>query len=179
MRTLVLGLGNPILGDDAIGLVVAEGLRERLADDPTVEIDVDFCGGLRLMERIVGYDDVVIIDAICSGEQLPGSVVLLEPGDLPTLHSSSSHDVSLPTALRLASDMGLQPPQVHIVAIAIKAASTLDFREELSPAVADAVPAAVQAVLSLLAQKDASAPARMPDRAQSTAAGRFSNGEDI
>ncbi len=57
MKTLVLGLGNPLLGDDAVGLRVAASLRGRLP--PDVELDEDYCGGLRLMERLAGYDRAV------------------------------------------------------------------------------------------------------------------------
>jgi hydrogenase maturation protease len=149
MRSLILGLGNPILGDDAIGLVVAEALRP-LVVAPDVEIDVDYWGGLRLMERLVGYDRAIIIDAICSGLNPPGTVLQLGPDDLPTHHSASAHDMTLPTALRLASTLGLHMPQTIII-IAIEAESTMDLGENLTPAVAAAVPQAANAVLACLA----------------------------
>ena len=74
----------------------------------------------------------------------------LGPDDLPTQHTASSHDVNLPTALRLAATMGLKMPECTI--LAIEAASVLDFTERLSPEVAEAVPVAVEAVLAEVSQ---------------------------
>ena len=158
MRTLILGLGNPILGDDSIGLRVAEAvqlyLAERLpahpAGDPeqTIEVDVEGNGGLRLMERLVGYDRAIIIDAICTGAHPAGSILQLGPDDLPTQHSASAHDMTLPTGLRLATTMGLKVP-AQITIVAVDAEQVLDFDEHLSPAVEAALPAAVATVLGL------------------------------
>lgn len=146
MKILVLGLGNPILGDDSAGLRVAELVRQRLPADSPVEVDVDYWGGLRLMERLVGYDRAVIIDAICTGTHPAGTILHLGPDDLPTQHSASAHDVNLPTALRLAATMGMiVPGEIRIVAI--EAEQVLDFSEECSPAVAAAVPLAADLVL--------------------------------
>ncbi|MBI5828855.1 MAG: hypothetical protein HZB20_04795 [Chloroflexi bacterium] len=67
MKTLILGLGNPILGDDALGLRVAALVRQRLPPGSAIEVDEEYWGGLRLMERLVGYDKAILIDAICTG----------------------------------------------------------------------------------------------------------------
>jgi hydrogenase maturation protease len=141
VRTLVLGLGNPLRGDDAIGLRVAEEVRRR---ELPVDVDVDSGGGLRVMERLVGYDRAVLVDAMISGGA-PGTVRRLDAEALRTQHTSSSHEVSLATALTLARRLGLSvPPQVPVVAVEI--APALEFREELSPEVQAALPAAVRAV---------------------------------
>jgi hydrogenase maturation protease len=63
MRTLVLGLGNPLLGDDAVGLKVAALVRERLGGAPGVDVEEEEAGGLRLMERMTGYDRAILVDA--------------------------------------------------------------------------------------------------------------------
>ena len=67
MKTLVLGLGNPVVSDDAVGLRVAAAMREALAARPDVELGEDYWGGLRLMERMIGFDAAVVVDAICTG----------------------------------------------------------------------------------------------------------------
>jgi hydrogenase maturation protease len=154
MRTLVLGLGNPILGDDGVGLAVAEAVQEKLisgaaAADSAVEVDTECNGGLQLMERLIGYDRAIIVDAIVTGSEQPGTVQRLVAGDLPTLHSGSAHDVTLPVALRLATRMGLKVPE-DIAIIAIEAVNVFDFDEHLTPAVAAAVPVAAEAVLACL-----------------------------
>lgn len=157
MRTLVLGLGNAILGDDRVGLAVAEAVRHRLPPDAGVEVDEEHHGGLRLMERLAGYDRAILIDALCAEGYLPGAVVRLGIDDVPTENSGSSHDLSLPAALRLGAELGLQMPHVAIVAVTARDVS--GFSEELSPAVAAAVPRAVETVL---AEARAGAPEPVP-----------------
>jgi hydrogenase maturation protease len=147
MTTLILGLGNPILGDDAVGVLAARMLQKRLAGRPGVEVDEEYHGGLRLMERLAGYDRAIIVDAICSGACPPGTLLRLGPGDLPTQHTASAHDVSLPTALQLAADMGLKVP-ARIEVFAVEAERVLDFSEECTPAVTAALPQVVAAVLA-------------------------------
>jgi hydrogenase maturation protease len=149
MRTLILGLGNPILGDDSAGLKVAEIVRRRMAFDPSIEVSEDYAGGLRLMERMIGYDQVIIVDAICTGAHPPGAVLHLNTSDIATQHTSSTHDLNLPTALQLAATMNLKMPE-RIRIIAIEAENVLEFSEQCSPAVTLALPRAAEAVLAEL-----------------------------
>jgi hydrogenase maturation protease len=154
-KILVVGLGNPILGDDGVGWRVAEHLREDLADLPSpVEIDCLSLGGLSLMERLIGYERVLLIDAIASGKKPPGTVSCFNINDLPDPlagHLGSAHDTSLQDAIGLGQAMGAQlPKQIWIVAV--EAITVYDFSEQLTPAVADAVPEAVQVVRQLISQ---------------------------
>ena len=150
MRTLILGLGNPILGDDGVGLRVAEALRDTLPSSADVDIEENYWGGLRLMEQMVGYDRAIVIDAICTHDHAAGTILRLSPYDMPTQRSASVHDVSLPTALRMAAELKLPMPH-EIIILAIVAHDVLDIGEQLSPAVAAAVPAAVAMVVDALA----------------------------
>ncbi|GAB6187521.1 hydrogenase maturation protease [Thermopirellula anaerolimosa] len=150
--TLVLGLGNPILTDDSVGLRVAAVLREEWADRSDVTVEEDCWGGLRLMERLAGFQQAVIVDAIQSGAP-PGTVHRLTPNDLPTQHSASAHDVSLPTALAFGRKMGLVlPTDDRLVLVAVEAADILTFGEACTPAVEAAIPHAVEAVREVLAE---------------------------
>lgn len=150
MRTLVLGLGNPILGDDSVGLRVAQEVRARLGGRPDVEVDEDYWGGLRLMERLVGYDRAIIVDAICGAGE-PGSIHHLSPNDIPTQRSASGHDTNLPTALALGRQMGARlPADDNILLIGIEAVNVLTFDASCTPQVEAAIPRAVEAVLAAL-----------------------------
>jgi hydrogenase maturation protease len=153
VRTLVLGLGNPLLGDDSVGLRVAEAVSRRLAGRSTVEVDVEYNGGLRLMERLTGYDRVILVDAVCTGRHPPGSVLRLGPEEVDTRHSASAHDVGLGTALRLGATMGLRMP-AELRILAIEAERVFEFDESCTPAVAAAVPRAADAVLAELGSGD-------------------------
>ncbi|MGB9633171.1 MAG: hydrogenase maturation protease [Chloroflexaceae bacterium] len=153
MRTLVLGLGNPILTDDSVGVRVAEEVRAALAPRPEAPVVVETAsvGGLALMEMLIGYDRAILIDALCRGDQAPGSLLRLTLRDVqalsPTERSVSPHDTSLGVALDLGQQMGLPLP-AEIVIYAITVTEVLDFGEEPTPPVAAAIPAAVDAVLA-------------------------------
>jgi hydrogenase maturation protease len=148
-RTLIVGLGNPILGDDGIGWRVADSVR---AIKPDVEVDCLALGGLSLMERLVGYERVIIVDSIQTRDGRIGQVYQFDLAELPDLsagHTTAAHDTSLQTAMRMGRAMGAAlPNQVHVVCI--EAERVYDFSEELTPQVAAAIPEATQAVIDLL-----------------------------
>lgn len=149
-RTLVIGLGNPLLTDDSVGLRVAARLRKQLAGRADVEVAEDYWGGLRLMERLVGYRRAIIIDATYTGG-VPGTIGESGIHDLPTRHSQSVHDVDLPTALALGRQAGAVLPDNHdIRLVTIEAADVLTFAERCTPLVEASVARAVEAVLRLL-----------------------------
>jgi len=154
-KTLVIGLGNPILGDDGVGWVVASEVEDRLRQTADhVEVDCLSLGGLSLMERLVGYRHVVLVDSLNTGQRPQGSVVtftLEELVDLTHGHASAAHDVSLKTALAMGRTLNVILPadkDVHVVAI--EAQHVYDFKESLSPIIAAAVLTAVQQVLDLI-----------------------------
>ena len=164
MKTLVIGLGNPILGDDGVGWVVAEQVRSVLENPPTtthdrqsVEVDCASLGGLSLMERFTGAERVILIDSIFTGEKTVGTVSQFTLEDLPDLsagHSASAHDTSLRNALNVGRSMHIVLPEDrNVIIVAIEAEAVYDFSQELSPAVALTVPQAVKTVLDLLDQK--------------------------
>ncbi len=152
-RTLILGLGNPILGDDGVGWKVAEAVQTRLGTlDTPSEVDFASLGGLSLMERMLGYERVILVDCMETGTAPVGAVRSMALSELanPTAgHSASAHDTSLITALEAANVMGAATPS-RVDVVAIEAKATYDFSEELSPEVAAAVPVATQEVLRLL-----------------------------
>jgi hydrogenase maturation protease len=150
MRTLVLGLGNPLISDDAVGLRVVERLKPLLADRGDVEVAEDYWGGLRLMEQMIGFDRAIVVDAVQSGAP-PGTIHTLTPDGVPTQRSASAHDVNLATALEFGRRAGARLPEnARIQIVAIEAADVLTFNERCTPAVEAAIPHAVEAVLRAL-----------------------------
>jgi hydrogenase maturation protease len=156
MKTLVIGLGNPILGDDGVGWKVAEAVSARLSScqRPAAHVEVDCAalGGLSLMERMVGYDRAIVIDAIGTGQRPPGEVSHFDLDELydPSAgHTTAVHDVSLMTAVRMGRSMGAVLPR-RITVVAVESPYTYDFTEELTPPVQAAVPVAAQTVIDLL-----------------------------
>ena len=155
MKTLVVGLGNPILTDDGVGVKVAYEVDKALSNTPQPDITVTEAsvGGLRLMELMVGYDRAIIIDAITTRNGEPGRVHRLTLEDLeaisPTQHSASAHDTTLVTALNAGNMMGLTLPN-EIVIYAVEVNNVIDFSEESTPAVTKSIPMVTRLVLDEL-----------------------------
>jgi hydrogenase maturation protease len=158
MKTLVLGLGNPLIADDRVGLRVVAELKPLLAGRSDIEVGEDYWGGLRLMERMVGFDRAVVVDAICT-KAPPGTIHRLTPDSIPTQKSNSAHDMTLPTALALGRQVDAHLPlDKNIRLIGIEAEDVLTFTEHCTPAVEAAIPQAVQAVLEELNRFEQSPP---------------------
>jgi hydrogenase maturation protease len=178
-KTLIIGLGNPILGDDGVGWVVAQEVEKRLSLPPfsappssppnfaelrknggmkggkgDLAIKCLALAGISLMEHMIGYQRVILIDSLNTGQYAQGEVVTFSLDSLEDLlhgHSASAHDLSLKGALKLGRSMGADLPEDHdIQIVAIEAAHVYDFTEELTLEIAAAVPIAVQKVMELL-----------------------------
>ena len=152
MKTLVIGLGNPILGDDGVGWKVARELSTRVDAGSSVEIDYAALGGLNLMERMLGYQRVIVIDSMETGQNPEGYVRVFPLAALENPyagHSASPHDASLMTALEAAKSAGAEIPS-RVDVVAIEAKNVYDFSDSLSPQIEKAVPIAVEQVLKLL-----------------------------
>jgi hydrogenase maturation protease len=160
MKTIIIGLGNPILSDDGVGWKVAEEVKKQLTSpeapllrEEGSQVDVEFLslGGISLMENLIGYDRAILIDAVTSKEEV-GSVTVSELTELPDVsafHLTSVHDTSLQNAIKLGKAMGaVLPGQVTVVGIVTHPVH--DFGEELSLPVSQAVPKAAQIVIELL-----------------------------
>lgn len=158
MKTLVLGLGNPILTDDGVGVKVAyaveRALTPKMRENTTVaEASV---GGLRLMEMMVGYERAILIDALVRPDgNKPGTIHQMTLDDLhaisPTQHSASAHDTTLSTALESGKQMGLALPQ-EIIIYAIEVENVTEFGEQLTSPVAEAIPKVTAAVLEKISE---------------------------
>jgi hydrogenase maturation protease len=145
VRTLVLGMGNPILSDDGFGLVVVERLKEQPLPDG-VSVTASEVAGLRLLELMRGYDKVVIVDALCSGSRSPGQITRFSGDDFRGGHRySSAHSIGIRTVLELGARLGYQMP-AEVVAYAVEAADVETFGETLSPDVAAAVDEVIELV---------------------------------
>jgi hydrogenase maturation protease len=150
-RIVIVGLGNPLLTDDAVGMRAAEILAERLALSP-VDVVQSSWGGMRFMDLLAGYDRAIIVDAIEWRRGPPGTVYRLTPdAAIPTMRAVSYHDVSLGTALALGRSLDIPLP-TETVFFAVEAQDTRTFGESLTPAVEAALPEVVRRVEAQLMQ---------------------------
>ena len=146
MKTIVLGLGNPILRDDGVGNRVALELEDKLAQRKDITVMETSMSGLSLIDLLAGYDKAIIIDAIQTAEGKAGQIYRLTPDAFNnTRHASSPHDVNFATALELGNRLGMSMPK-QILIYAIEVADTSTFSEKCTPAVRRAIPACIKMI---------------------------------
>lgn len=149
MKTLVLGMGNPILSDDGVGIRVAHEVANQL-NSPQVTVSETSAAGLSLLDSILGYDRVIIIDAIQTKEGKVGQIYRMKPEDFSfAKRLSSPHQINLATALELGKMLNLEMPR-QITVFAVEAKDITSFSEKCTPEVEKAIPEAVEMVLKEL-----------------------------
>ena len=146
MKTLIIGLGNTIITDDGAGIKVVQRLRRRV-HDPNVDMVELSIGGLELLDLIVGYDRLILVDTIRTLNGTPGSILKLGLDDLDsTSHLSSPHDIGFKEAMAIGKRLGLDvPKQVFIYAIEPQNITT--FGEQCTPKVSKMIPQLVDLII--------------------------------
>lgn len=155
MRSLIVGFGNPLRGDDGVGLAVLRTLEAGSLPPGVRCADVGIGGVALVHELQAGWERLVIVDAVQRGGAA-GTVYLLAPR-LPSLAALpaaeraellvDAHMAEPYSALVLAGALGVLPPEIHVVGV--EAPETEELTLELSPAVARAIPIAAQRALDL------------------------------
>ena len=156
MKTLLLGLGNELYGDDGIGIQVVRRLKEEAAGKTRTaaalrDTDLEECclSGLALLDVIVGYDQLVIVDTIKRPAPVPGRIHLLGEKDLRSFPGPSPHYVSIPQAIEIGRRLGLHVPSV-IRIVAVEAKNMYTLGESLSQEMQERLPAIIRKVKSVL-----------------------------
>jgi len=118
MKTLVIGLGNDLLSDDAIGILAARKLKNEVSGQ--VEIIESSLAGVALIDLLMGYRKAIIIDAIFTGRFEPGTIVELGPEDLSPVQNPSPHYTGLPEMLKIAELLDIDfPEDIRILAVEV------------------------------------------------------------
>ena len=144
MNTLILGIGNPILTDDGVGIKIAQKLEE---EKPGLEIEETNEAAIALLDLIMGYDKLIIIDSIKTGQGKPGELYKLNLEDFkPNMNFSSSHGMDIATAFEVGESLGCRMPQsVSIYAVEIRDNST--FAEQCTEEVEAKIPFIVKQII--------------------------------
>ena len=144
-RTLLLGLGNDLLTDDAIGLRVAAAVSQGLPDRPDVVVQQSSEMGLALLDLVAGFEEVVIVDAVQTGHAPHGFVHELDGRDLRVLPLVSPHFLGIGEVLALGERLGLAMPRsVKILAVEVQDPFTVGT--QMTPNLETALPAICQRV---------------------------------
>ncbi len=152
--TVIIGLGNEIAGDDAVGVLAARRLSSLLAGEPDVEVIELPWAGLNLLGALRGRRRAILIDSLNSRRCPAGTIVPLNENDLAgSVRLNSFHDIDYPTAMALGRAVGWPMPG-HVEIYAVEGEAFLDFTERLTPAVAKALDAVVQLVAASVKRTD-------------------------
>lgn len=159
MKILILGLGNPILSDDGVGIYIARELEHKgklELEHQDITVVESSMSGLTLLDILSGYDKAIIIDAIQTGRGKAGQIYRLDPSEFDnTRHASSPHDTNFATALELGRKLNIPLPG-EIVIFAIEVADVSTFSEECTPEVRRAIPICAEMVMQQLEQVSSS-----------------------
>ena len=139
MYSVIVGVGNPLLGDDAVGLEVGK----RLKGNVNADVKLAIAGGLELAEMIADYDLAIIIDAF-KGK----GIKEIDVDDYE--ESVANHDISFPSAYRILSRY-IRMPKVRIIGIGING---IEIKEELSPKIKKMIPEVVKKVKEIMEEEN-------------------------
>ncbi|MEP0767159.1 MAG: hydrogenase maturation protease [Fimbriimonadia bacterium] len=179
MITRIVGLGNDLLSDDAVGLEVARLVRQKLGHRDDIEFRESPVGGLRVLDDLLGCDRVVLLDAVVSSRLAPGTVgvwrwdeeaetfvpynewgVTLPLDDDRCLgrRYHSTHDTDVASSLGLARKLGLPvPSSAFLVGVVVR--EVFEFGIGLDPAVATGRDRAAELVIRALVAERQRVPA--------------------
>lgn len=146
--TVVLGLGNPLMGDDGLGLAALAALRDEWTFAPVPGLLDGGTWGMNLLPDIETADRLLLLDAVALGKA-PGTRITLSRDELPLFFSVklSPHQVDLRDVLALAELRGTLPRDTIVLGIQ---PAHVDLSTALSASVAAALPDLVEAAVTLL-----------------------------
>jgi hydrogenase maturation protease len=143
-KDILIGLGNPAMSDDAIGLVVSSEVGKRVSD---FDVEASSAGGFDVVDLILGRRRAVIIDSMVTGRYEPGTVVRIESGrDVETSRTGRSHGINFIEAVELARSCGAALP-CEIIVYGIEVEDPFSVGERISPSVLAGVDRIVSSII--------------------------------
>ncbi|KLU59873.1 hydrogenase 2 maturation endopeptidase [Peptococcaceae bacterium CEB3] len=142
---LIFGLGNTLLCDDGIGIYLGRRVSALLSGEdgctgPRADFVEASLAGLQLLDYIVGYESLVIIDAIQTADGVAGQLYSFGEEELAaTVRLTSVHDINLATALQLGRRLGMQIPS-RVLIYAVEAKDIFTFQESCTPELNAVIP---------------------------------------
>ncbi len=143
----VLCLGNELLGDDALGLMVADLLRPFAPREVAIVSTPE--SGFDLLDYALNVHRLVVVDTVQTGSAAPGRIYQFRDCELPSVPGGSPHYVGLCEALDLARKLGL-PVADEVIILAVEAEDCLTIGREMSQQVRSAIPVLVRMVQEIM-----------------------------
>lgn len=142
-RVLVIGFGNDILKDDRIGLEVARQVKEALGK--VCDVVEEPLPGPSLLDVWEGYNKVILIDGILTGENPPGTLLIYGLDDFKDTPGPSPHYAGLRDVLRLSRALEIPLPE-EVLIYAVEVQDPYTVKQDLSPSLSHALPGIVEKV---------------------------------
>lgn len=150
-KSLVCGIGNPMLKDDRAGIEVAERIER---SGLSVDIEIIYGVGFEVNDKLMGYDDVIIIDAAKVGYP-PGTITEVTVEQIFTDHNLvSSHAVTLGSTLKVGYDLFPDEMPKNLRIFLIEAEDYFEFTKECSPKVEEAITKTVALITEHFTHKE-------------------------
>lgn len=145
LKIAILGLGNPILSDDSVGIKVAKRIAKRF---PNIQLIEAAAAGFRIMDEVVGYDKIILVDSIKTGKSKPGTLHCFSVDDFSkTSLNAPPHDMSFFEALEIYKQKGEEVPE-KIVIYAIEVEEIETFSEKCTEKVESAIPKITKKIIA-------------------------------
>lgn len=146
---LVIGVGNPLMGDEGVGPRLVEFLLDGYEWPDTVDVEDVGTMGYMIIDMFRGREHVLVLDAIRDTGLEPGSILQLTPDEIaPNQILHSLHDLAVADVFQAANFMGLSP---EVVCIGVQIEKLEQWVMELSEKVDVAIPMAAAVALEVLA----------------------------
>ncbi|MGE5568631.1 MAG: hydrogenase maturation protease [Rhodospirillales bacterium] len=143
----VLGLGNELLADDAVGILAAREVAARCTSGE-VEVIASSESGLYLLEYVTDVARLIVIDSVQTGRAAPGTIHVVREENVLAAPGSTPHGTGLFDTLALARKLGLNVPE-EVVILAVETADCLTIGGEMHAGVAAAIPEIVERVIRM------------------------------
>ncbi len=158
-KVLLLGLGNEIISDDAIGIIIVRKIKEKSHYDDFLDIKESSEMGLSLLDLFNGYHTVVIVDAIQTGKVEVGYLHEFNEGDLKIISGTLPHYIGVPEVLAIGKTLGLDmPKQIKIFGVEVKDPFTIST--QITKELEEKLPFLVEKILEYISKLISSASPR-------------------
>ena len=146
-KTIVVGLGNELFSDDAVGFLAVR----RMAETARHRADFVETGlhGVALLDLFIGYEKAVIVDAVKTGRYPPGTIIEIVPEELVAVDNPSPHYTGVPELIKLAAELKIDFPDEFKI-VAMEVVNICDMGDELSEPVARAMDKLIERVINYL-----------------------------
>lgn len=145
LKTLIIGIGNPLCCDDIAGIKIANMLYERVKDIANVSLYEAVGRKFDLLVTIIDYEKVIIIDSIQTQKGKIGQVYQIEYQDLPSNTNSYFHTMGIFDQIKIGKKLNLPlPDKINIYGIEV--CDPFTFGEHLTEGLEKAIVEAVETI---------------------------------